>query len=202
MKVETSQEKLVRYQKEHEILGIDEKQNITTSKLDELNKALTAAESERMDKEAFYRLVESGDPDAVASSAGGLDTDSGSQSASALLETLRSKQADLKIQSADLNTQFGPAYPKLAQINNQLREIDSQIQSEMKKIASKVRGQYMTALQRENMLRDALEKQKQEANKLNESAIEYNLLKRDSETYRTLYEGLLQKLKEAGVSAG
>ena len=43
MKVETSQEKLVRYQREHEILGIDEKSNITTEKLDELNKALTAA---------------------------------------------------------------------------------------------------------------------------------------------------------------
>ena len=203
MKVETSQEKLVRYQKEHEILGIDEKQNIITAKLDELNKALTAAESERMDKEAFYRMVESGDPDTIVSSAGGLDKDtSDSQSESQLLETLRTKQADLKIQAADLNTQFGPSYPKLAQLNNQLKEIDAQTQGEMKKIASKVRGRYMTSLRRENMLRDALEKQKQEANKLNESAIEYNLLKRDSETYRTLYEGLLQKLKEAGVSAG
>src|ERR1700722_17557703 len=63
MKVETSQEKLVRYQKEHEILGMDEKQNITTAKLDELNKQLTAAESERMDKESVYRLVQSGDAD-------------------------------------------------------------------------------------------------------------------------------------------
>ena len=62
MKVETSQEKLVRYQKEHEILGADEKQNITMEKLDELNKELIAAESERMNKEALYRLVESGDP--------------------------------------------------------------------------------------------------------------------------------------------
>ena len=70
MKVETSQEKLVRYQREHEILGIDEKQNITMAKLDELNKQFTSAESERMDKEALYRLVESGDPDAIASSAG------------------------------------------------------------------------------------------------------------------------------------
>ena len=52
------------------------------------------------------------------------------------------------------------------------------------------------------MLHDALEKQKQEANKLNESAIEYNLLKRDAETYRALYEGILEKLKEASVSAG
>jgi succinoglycan biosynthesis transport protein ExoP len=202
MKVETSQEKLVRYQKQHEILGIDEKQNIITAKLDELNKALTAAESERMNKEAFYRLIESGNPDVIASSAGGMDTGGGTQSASALMDSLRAKEAELKIQVADLNTQFGPSYPKLSQLNNQLTEIELQIQSEMKKIASKVRGQYMTALQRENMLHDALEKQKQEANKLNESAIEYSLLKRDVETNRQLYEGLLQKLKEAGVSAG
>ena len=203
MKVETSQEKLVRYQKEHEILGIDEKQNITTAKLDELNRELTSAESERMDKESFYRLIESGDPDAIASSAGGVDKGSApGQSASGLLESLSGKQADLKIQIADLNTQFGPSYPKLAQLNSQLKEIDSQIQAEMKKIASKVRGQYMTALQRENMLHDALEKQKQLANKLNESAIEYSLLKRDVDTNRQLYEGLLEKLKEAGVSAG
>jgi len=204
MKVETSQEKLVRYQKEHEILGIDEKQNIITAKLDELNKALTIAESDRMDKEAVYRLVQNGDPDAVANSAGSLseDTGPGNQSVSVLLETLRTREADLKIQAADLNTQFGPSYPKLAQLNNQIKEVDSQMQAELKKVAGKIHGQYLTALQRESMLHDALEKQKQEANKLNESAIEYSLLKRDVETNRQLYEGLLQKLKEAGVSAG
>jgi len=202
MKVETSQEKLVRYQKQHEILGIDEKQNIITAKLDELNRALTTAESERMDKEAVYRLIESGDPDAIASSAGADAAGPGSQSFSGLLENLRAKQAELKIQAADLSTQFGPSYPKLLQLNNQLREIDLQIQAEMKKITAKVRGQYLAALQRENMLHDAMEKQKQEANKLNESAIEYSLLKRDVETSRQLYEGLLQRLKEAGVSAG
>jgi capsular exopolysaccharide synthesis family protein len=202
MKVETSQEKLVKYQKEHEILGTDDKQNIIMNKLDELNKELTMAESERMDKESLKNLVESGDPDAVASSAGSIDSGSGTQSASALLESLRAKQADLKIQSADLNTQFGPSYPKLAQLNNQLKEVDAQIQAEMKKIAGTVRGQYTTALQREKMLRDALEKQKQEANKLNQDAIEYNIDKREAETYRTLYEGILQKLKEAEVSAG
>lgn len=201
MKVETTQEKLVRYQKEHEILGMDEKQNITTAKLDELNKELITAESERMDKESFYRLVESGDPDAIAASAAGIES-AGTQSASALLDTLRTKQADLRIQVADLNTQFGPSYPKLAQLNNQLKEIDSQILAEMKKIVGKIRGQYTTALQRESMLREALEKQKQEANKLNESAIQYNILKRDSESYRQLYEGLLQRMKEASVSAG
>jgi polysaccharide biosynthesis transport protein len=202
MKVETSQEKLVRYQKEHEILGADEKQNITMEKLDELNKELTAAESERMDKEAAYRLVESGDPEAIASSVAAAEDGGPGQAGTALLGALRTKEADLKIQAAELNTQFGPSYPKLSVLNNQLKEVDSQIQNEMKKIVSKVRGQYSAALQRENMLRDALDKQKQEANKLNESAIAYTLLKRDVDTNRQLYEGLLQKLKEAGVSAG
>src|SRR5271157_4773989 len=202
MKVETSQEKLVRYQKEHEILGIDEKQNITTSKLDELNKALTAAESERMDKESVYRLVQAGDTDTIASAATVLDAAGAGTSQSTLLEALRTREADLNIQAAELNTQFGPSYPKLAQINNQVKEIDAQLLAETKKIGGKIKGQYMAALQRENMLHDALEKQKQEANKLNESAIEYSLLKRDLDTNRQLYEGLLEKLKEAGVSAG
>jgi polysaccharide biosynthesis transport protein len=201
MKVETSQEKLVRYQKEHEILGIDDKQNITTEKLDELNKALTAAESERMSKESVYRLVEAGDADAIASAAGTDMASSVSQPAS-LLEGLRTKQADLKIQAAELSTQFGPAYPKVAQLDSQLKEIDAQILSERKKVAAKIRGEYMTALQRENMLHDALERQKQEANKLNESAIQYSILKRDLDSYRQLYEGLMEKMKEAGVSAG
>jgi exopolysaccharide transport family protein len=203
MKVETSQEALVKYQKKHEILGIDEKQNIITAKLDELNKELTSAESARMEKESIYRLVQSGDQDTAAAAATGADTGLGNVSASSsLLQRLREQEADLKIQVAQLSTQFGPSYPKVAQLNSQLKEVSSQIQLEMRKVVSRVRSDYLTAQQRESMLRAALEKQKQEANQLNESAIEYSQLKRDVETYRTLYEGLMQKLKEAGVTAG
>jgi succinoglycan biosynthesis transport protein ExoP len=202
IKVETSQEKLVKYQKEHEILGIDEKQNITTAKLDELNRELTAAESARMEKESIYHLVQAGDSDSIAAAANVDGTARGSSANSTLLEKLREQQADLKIQVAQLSTQFGPSYPKLAQLNSQLKEVDAQIQSEMRKVAARLRGDYLAALQRETMLRGALEKQKQEANKLNESAIEYSLLKRDVDANRTLSEGLLEKLKEAGVTAG
>jgi succinoglycan biosynthesis transport protein ExoP len=200
MKVETSQEKLVKYQKEHQILGIDDKQNITTAKLDELNKELTTAESARMEKESVFRLADGGDTESAAAVAS--SSVKGSGSSSGLLDKLESTKADLKIQIAQVSTQFGPAYPKLAELNNQLHEIEAQIQGEMKRVGGRLRGDYLAALHRENMLRAALEEQKQQENKLNESAIEYSLLKRDFETNRTLYEGLLQKLKEAGVTAG
>jgi polysaccharide biosynthesis transport protein len=202
MKVETSQEKLVRYQKEHEILGIDEKQNIITEKLDELNKEMTAAESDRMQKEAVYRQTQSNDPDQIAAAIIADTTGGGGVAASGLIDKLREQQANLKIQVAELGSQLGPSYPKVVQLNNQVKEIDRQLQSETNKAVDHLKGQYLAALQRENMLRDSFEKQKQEANKLNESAIEYSILKRDLDSNRTLYEGLLEKLKEAGVTAG
>jgi polysaccharide biosynthesis transport protein len=202
IKVETSQEKLVRYQKEHEILGTDEKQNITTAKLDELNRELTSAESARMEKESIYHLVQTGDPDSIAAAATVDGAAKGSSANSTLLEKLREQEADLKIQVAQLSTQFGPSYPKLAQLSSQLKEVETEIQAEMRKVAARLRGDYLAAAQRESMLHSALEKQKQEANKLNESAIEYSLLKRDVDSNRTLYEGLLERLKEAGVTAG
>ena len=202
MKVETSQEKLVRYQKEHEILGTDEKQNIITEKLDELNKEMTMAESDRMQKEAVYRQTQSNDPDAIAAAIVADTVGGGNGATSGLLDKLREQQANLRIQVADLGTQFGPSYPKVAQLNSQLKEIERQLQSETNKAVDHLKGQYLAALQRENMLRVSFEKQKQEANKLNESAIEYSILKRDLDSNRTLYEGLLEKLKEAGVTAG
>ncbi len=200
MKVETSQEKLVRYQKEHEIFGVDDKQNIITEKLDELNKEMTIAEFDRMQKEAVYNQTQSNDPDAIAAAI--ISAAGGNGSGSLLLDKLREQQAGLRIQVADLSTQFGPSYPKVAQLSSQLKEIDKQLQTETNKAVDHLKGQYLAALQRENMLRASFEKQKQEANKLNESAIEYSILKRDLDSNRTLYEGLLEKLKEAGVTAG
>lgn len=202
IKVETSQEKLVKYQKEHGILGVDEKQNITTAKLDELNQELTAAESVRMEKESLYHLADPGDLEYVPAVASGDTVQRTGGAGSPLLEKLREQEADLHIQIAQLTTQLGPAYPKVAQLNNQLKEVESQIQIERKKVAAHLRTDYLAAVQREDLLRGALDRQKQEANQLNESAIEYSLLKRDLESNRNLYEGLLQKLKEAGVTAG
>ncbi len=202
MKVETSTEKLVQYQKQHEILGTDDKQNIITSKLSELNKELTEAESQRMEKQAVYELMQSGDANTVSAAAMGVSSSSDSKGESSLLEKLQSQDADLRIQSAELSTQFGPSYPKVQQLNTQLKEVAAQIQLQTKKVLDSVHDDYMAALQREKMLSAALDKQKQQANALNESSIQYNLLNRDVESNRTLYEGLLQKLKEAGVTAG
>ena len=194
MKVETSEEKLVRYQKDHSILGIDDKQNIVMAKLDELNRELTAAQSDRIQKESNYKFATSADPGLFARAAPSEPTN--------LLAKLQEKEADLSTQLALTTTMFGSGYPKVTELSNQLKEVKAEIAAQEKVMQEKLRNEYLGALQREALLNSAFEQQKQEANKLNESAIEYSVLKRDADSNRQLHDNLLQRLKEAGVSAG
>jgi succinoglycan biosynthesis transport protein ExoP len=195
-KVQTSEEKLVRYQKDHGIVGVDEKQNTVTEKLVELNRELTQAETDRIEKEAEYKLAMEGDPEFFSKVTATGRTETG------LIDKLREKESDLETQYALATTQFGSGYPKVTELSNQLKQVRTAIEAEKNRIREKMRDEYLAALQRENLLENAFNLQKQEENKLNESAIEYTVLKRDAEANRQLYQDLLQRLKEAGVSAG
>jgi succinoglycan biosynthesis transport protein ExoP len=191
MKVQTSEEKLVRYQKDKGIVGIDEKQNIVTAKLDELNKELTAAQTDRIQNEANYNLAVSGDPSVFVKLSEGN-----------LLEKLEAQQAELDTQYAQTTAQFGSSYPKVIELKSQLKQVRAAIAAEEKRLLARVHDEYMASAQREKLLTSVFDKQKQEANQLNESAIEYTSLKRDADSNRQLYQSLLQRLKEASVTAG
>jgi succinoglycan biosynthesis transport protein ExoP len=189
LRVETSQEKLVRYQRENGILGIDEKQNIVTQKLDDLNKSLTEAEADRITKEAAYEAAKSGKLDQL-------------NEANDLTSHLLEQEAALRIQYAQLTTTFGPNYPKALEVKNQIDQTQRSIDTEAQRVVKRMEASLVAAEARETMLKNAFEAQKSEANGLNEKAIDFSILKRDLDANRTLYEGLLQKLKEAGVAAG
>jgi polysaccharide biosynthesis transport protein len=192
MKVEISQEKLVDYQREHGILGLDDKSNIVTSKLDQLNLALTAVEEQRMQKEAAYHMALSGNPELLQQS---------TPDRTDPLEAFHTKEADLRTQLAATRAQFGPNFPKVKELSAQIAEIENQTQAELKRAVKRARAEYIEAEEHERVLRAAFEKQKQEANQLNQNEIEYSLLKQNAESYQTLYDGMLQRLKEAEVAA-
>lgn len=190
-KVQDSQQKLVDYQKKHGFVELDEKQNVVTTRLDDLNRELTQAQADRITKEANYRLTLAGSPELTAKA-----------EPNALIDKLNAQEASLKTQYAQATVQMGPSNPKVQELSNQIKETQEEIDSELKKMSDRAHSQFSEAGVREKMLRAAVEEQKEQANKLSETAIEYSLLKRDAESNRALYEGLLQKLKEAGVSAG
>lgn len=65
-----------------------------------------------------------------------------------------------------------------------------------------IKNDYESSLRKESLLRQTFEQQKVKAQEMKEKTIQYNILKREADTNKELYKGLLQRMKEAGVSAG
>jgi len=190
-KVERADEALQAFGSKHDIISLEEKENVTILRLTELNTALTKAESERMAKEALYKQTKDGNFDSIPSIL-----------ENRLIMDLKQAYIQLEAQYMKLSETFKPEYPEMFRLKSQMQTIQKRIDAEMNKIVTGIKNDYESNLRRESLLRDAFEKQKVRAQEMKERAIQYNILKREADTNRELYKGLLQRMKEAGVSAG
>src|SRR5216683_2890624 len=191
IKVQKSEDARIAYERQNQIWTLDDKQNITTQRLSDINKQLTDAQSERMKKESLYEFAKSGNLDAVPQV----------QSNAGLAELLR-KRNDLSSQYNDALSQYGPNFPRVQRLQAQLKDLDASIEEEKKKIVDVLESDDREARQRESMLTQALDQQKAAPNQMAEKLVEYNILKREAEANKPLYEGLMTKLKETAISLG
>jgi succinoglycan biosynthesis transport protein ExoP len=186
-----AQQKLAEFQKQNNILGSDENDNIITDRLKYLNQQVTEAEADRIVKEARYRMLQTGDPELVGSTVNNPN-----------LGTLRAQEAEMKASLAELNSKFGSGYPKVRETQAQLDRLNGAIKAEIKKTEERLETEYLASGKTESMLRAQLDEQKEAAYKLNEHAVQYSVLKHEVETSRELYDTLQVKLQVAGVTAG
>ena len=190
-RVEKSEEDLIRFSQEHGIYTIAGNENVILQKLADLNAALTAAQSDRIQKESVWNTVEHAAPGSYPEI---LQTD--------LTKTLETNVSNLRMQQKKLQAQFRPGWPEMDQVTGQLEEAEKQLEEQRRKAIKVVETEYQTASQREKLVSQALEAQKLQADAFNQNSIQYNILKRQVDTDKQLYDGLLQKMKEAGVSSG
>jgi polysaccharide biosynthesis transport protein len=189
--VKQSEDARINYERQNQIWSVDDKSNITTQRLADLDKQLTDAQGETLKKQALYEYAKAGDIDAVPEIR-----------ADPLLQDLQKKRADLSVLYTEAVNQYGPNFPKVQRLQAQMKEVDDQIARESRGIVLQLESDYREAKQREELIRQALEAQKAETNNMAEKMVQYNILKRESEADKSLYEGLLTKLKEAGISEG
>jgi capsular exopolysaccharide synthesis family protein len=119
-----------------------------------------------------------------------------------LISQLSVQAADLRRQESNLAVTFAPDWPERQRLRSQITEIDKEIGQQKDGIAQIVKSEYAAANDREKLLAAQSDQQMKEVENVNEEAIQYNILKREVDTNKEIYEGLLTRLKEAGVSAG
>ncbi len=191
IKVENAEDARLEYERENQIWTIDEKSDISTQKLGELEKELTQAQADRINKEAVYQLAQSGNYDAIAA-----------VRESVVIQDILKQQTILSAAYTDEVNQYGPKFPKVLRTQAQLKDLDQLITREKLNIGNQVEADYRGARQRELLLKEALDEQKAAVNQTAEKLVQYNILKREADTNKQLYDGMLQKLKEAGITAG
>ncbi len=191
IKVEKSEDARVAYERQNQIWLIDEKQNITTQTLGDLNKAVTEAQTALASSEALYRMAESGNVDLLPQVRN-----------SPVIQDLTRRKSALDDSYTEALTQYGPNFPKVQRIAQQKKEVEEELARAQKIMVGSIEEDYNTARQHLELLQEALDRQKTESNELAEKLVQYHILERDAESNKQLYDGLLQKLKEAGITAG
>jgi succinoglycan biosynthesis transport protein ExoP len=188
--VQQSEDKRIAYERKNQIWTLDDKSNITTQRLADTNKELTDAQSERMRKEALFQFAKAGD---IASVPQLRDNP--------VLQGLTLRRQAAAAEYSEALNQYGPNFPKVQRLQAQLKDIDQLIQRENVNALSRIEIEYRESRERENLLIQALDEQKVAANEMAERMVEYNILKREAEASKALYDGLMTKLKEVGISA-
>jgi polysaccharide biosynthesis transport protein len=190
--LEKSEDKLQEYSRANEILFTEEGTNNTASeKLRQLEEEFTKALAERIRAEALATQIKAGFSDALPQMVN-----------NPLLSQLSAQAADLRRQESNLAVTFGAEYPARQRIRSQIEALEKDINSEKQNGVAAVQAQYAAALERERLLSTDLEQQRKLVYNINQQIIQYSILKREVDSNKQIYDGLLTRLKEAGVSAG
>ena len=193
-KLEQSEVQLQAYVRENGLLFLESKgsvENIVEGRLRQLQERLTQAQSQRIEKQSLHELVvQKGEFESIPSMH------------SEVMKDLTVRLADLKREYARLATTFKEDYPQAAQVKSQVDELEGLVKQEQRNVVGRITNDYKAAVQQEELLRQAYRMQEQLMNAVADKTGRYNILKRDVDTNRQLYDALQQKLKEAGVSAG
>lgn len=191
VKLEESEAQLVAYAMQQGIINLDDRQSLKGSDLALVNTKLVEARNDRIRLEGMWQQAQ---------------TTKGFGLMQIMDNPTIQKNRDLRAQlAAEYQQKLGlykPAFPAMIRLKSQIAELDAQAQEAIKVIKLSIKAQYDAAKREEEMLSEQVDMTKADVLDQRNRSIKYNILQREVDTNRTLYDGLLQRYKEIGVAGG
>ena len=191
LKLEQSEKIMIDFAEQEQIVATNQNSSITEENLGHANVSLGNITSERIRNEQLWRQVENSNAISLPQFL-----------SNAVIDGLRVKRNDLVTSYQEKLETFKPGYPEMIQISNKIVEIDKQLAAEVKTIRASLKGGYESSLSQERELKARVEKLRSDVLDVQKRSIKYNILKREVDTNRGLYNDLLQRFKEVDVAGG
>jgi succinoglycan biosynthesis transport protein ExoP len=190
-KMEQSGLALAQFEKDLDVINPEEKTNILSARLLQLNTEYTTAQGDRVRSEAAWNAIKSGSIEAAQISSQG-------ESLAKLTDTLN--QARQRF--AQVKSTYGATHPEYRKAASELAEVEKQFEDTRSNISDRIAVQYHESLNREEMLQKAVTEAKDEWDRINARSFEYLRLKQEADADKTLYNELIKKIREADINAG
>lgn len=192
VKLEQSEDQLQNYATAMNLVftGDKEKTNVADERLSELQKELSTAQADRIVKQARYEMAGAGRSDSMAQV---LDDSS--------LRANELRLTDLRRDLAELTQTFGPAHIRVKKVQAQIAQTEGDQKTARDKIVERISNDFREAERREKLLSADYQAQSAVLSDQAGKITHYSILKREVDSNRQLYESLLQKVKESGISA-
>ena len=195
-KVEKAEFKLQSYKEKYDIITdfSSDSENITAQKLAELNSRVVEAETRRVEAQTRYEQTKR-----LINQPGMLDSIPAILN-NTLIQGIKTDEVNLSKRFSELSKKYGPKHPQIVALKAEMKTLDRRRKAEIKKVINSLKNEYEVSLARENSVKYALTKIKKEALSLNKKAIEYGVLKRETESTRQMYDLLIKRFKETALT--
>ena len=193
--VEQAEAALQQYREQNDAIPLENRESIIVQKLSDLSAAVTQAKTDRFQKQAVYTQLES-----LRQSGDALDSFPAILS-NTYIQQQKAYLAQLQSQYTQLSEKLGERHPEIIKVQSAIQMSQTKLDGEIAKIVQSVRNEYKAALAKENSLIQELNQQKLEAQGMARKSIDYSVLERDVQSSKQIYESLLQRAKETGISS-
>jgi polysaccharide biosynthesis transport protein len=191
IRLEESEKALLDFAEREKIVQVNDKTSIAENNLAAANVSLGQIVSERIKNEQSWQQVENATainlPQLLSSS---------------VIDGLRSRRNDLQRDYEEKLETFKPSYPAMVEISTKIKEVDRQLATEVSTIKASLKAAFEASLHQEGEMKKQIEQLRAEVLDLQKKGIQHNILKREVETNRGLYNSLLQRYKEVDVASG
>ncbi len=190
-KVRASSRAVADYQEKYGFVVADEHDVPQSQLMAEVNHQLSTAQADRIEAEAYARMVDLGKADSLPA----LREDQ-------VYQNLMTRYADARAQLAEARTIYGDENSNVKKLLGESSELSAQVDAERDRVSSRTRASFEAARTREQMLLESRDKLRAAMGSASSHLMEYQLLKNEAMANAELYNTLQGRLKEAGIYAG
>lgn len=185
-----SEDALQRYARSSGLIFTDQDTSVATEKLQQVQQELSTATADRIAKQARYELAQSAMPDSLPDVLN-----------DPALRESQAKLTDLRRQIAELSATYTPEYSKVKRLQAQVTTLQAAFDHDRADIINRIHNDFQEASRREKLLTTTYNAQTREVTGEGEKSIQYNILRREVESNRQLYDNMLQQMKQSSIAS-